>query len=86
MATRVGCQTQAPAMPPAAVAAERAGGGGREARALLPPPRRGQIKEQIVKDLAAAVSRIFSGLARSDKSGAGAGAGGVPVSDDTDDE
>uniref|UniRef100_A0A0E0L3J9 Uncharacterized protein n=1 Tax=Oryza punctata TaxID=4537 RepID=A0A0E0L3J9_ORYPU len=75
-------QAPDPAMSPAA--GERAGGGGgggiRAARAaLLPPPRRGQIKEQIIKDLVAAVTGVIAGRGRNDRNG-----GGVPVSDDTD--
>ncbi|KAF0923846.1 hypothetical protein E2562_007705 [Oryza meyeriana var. granulata] len=78
MATK-SCQAQAPHM--GAPAAERTGGGSRVQ--TLPPPRRGQIKEQIIKDFAAAVARIIAALARSEKNGGG---GGVPVSDDDTDK
>ncbi|XP_052156829.1 uncharacterized protein LOC127774600 [Oryza glaberrima] len=70
-------QAPAPAMPPAA--GDRAGGGGGGRAALLPPPRRGQIKEQIIKDIVAAFAGVIAGRGRNDRNG-----GGVPVSDDTD--
>ncbi|BAF17692.2 uncharacterized protein [Oryza sativa Japonica Group] len=74
-------QAPAPAMPPAAGDRAGGGGGGRAARAaLLPPPRRGQIKEQIIKDIVAAFSGVIAGRGRNDRNGGG----GVPVSDDTD--
>jgi hypothetical protein len=69
-----GCQAQAPA-----------GGGGGANKAptarSTPPPRRGHIKENIIKDVVAAVVRMAAGLvARADKNGGG----GLPVAGDAD--
>ncbi|KAL5232551.1 hypothetical protein ABZP36_031327 [Zizania latifolia] len=66
-------QAQAPAMP---AMAERAGGS-RVAMPPPPPPRRGQIKERIMRDVAATLVSIFTTLLRADKSG-----GGFRVPDD----
>ncbi|CAN6346523.1 unnamed protein product [Urochloa humidicola] len=70
----------APAMP--AVAGRPTGGAGGNGRVGLPPPRRGQIKAKILKDVVAAVTAIAAGLVNNTR--AGAGAEGLPASDDAD--
>ena len=74
-------QAPAPAMP--AVPGRAAGGAGGNGRAGLPPPRRGQIKERILKDVVAAVTAMAAGLVKNTR---GAGAGGLPASDDADEK
>ncbi|CAL4893983.1 unnamed protein product [Urochloa decumbens] len=74
-------QAPAPAMP--AVAARAAAAAGGNGRAGLPPPRRGQIKAKILKDVVAAVTSIATGLVNNTRGGGG-GAGGLPASDDAD--
>ncbi|CAN6341727.1 unnamed protein product [Urochloa humidicola] len=76
-------QAPAPAMPAAAGrAAGAAGGNGRAG--LLPPSRRGQIKAKILKDVVAAVTAIAAGVVNNTRGDAGTGAGGLPASDDAD--
>ena len=72
----------APAMP-AVPGRAAAGGAGGNGRAGLPPPRRGQIKERILKDVVAAVTAMAAGLVKNTR---GAGAGGLPASDDADEK
>ncbi|RLN00890.1 hypothetical protein C2845_PM06G19140 [Panicum miliaceum] len=72
-------QAPAPAMP-AVPGRAAAGGAGGNGRAGLPPPRRGQIKGRILKDVVAAVTAMAAGLVKNTR--AGAGAGGLPASED----
>ncbi|XP_062180820.1 uncharacterized protein LOC133885171 [Phragmites australis] len=80
MATRT-CQAPAPTMPVVAGRASGGGGNGRVPTGTLPPPRRGQIKAKIVKDVIAAVAAMAAGLVKNGRDG-----GGLPVSDDADEE